>query len=151
MQSLPLDEVLSFFQSNEKLPQQGTVCVLIEGSVGSIPDVTEQYQRIQGIDVAVISMGTEGSFRSLQRHSAIMAGLFDCMSSLSFLTVEHFNTSDSALPARVLTKLPQKFNQWFLPKVVLRQQKYNDRQRRSANKALLVYEQETDDLLAFSE
>jgi len=54
------------------------------------------------------------------------------------------------MASRVLKKMPYKLNQWLLPKVVTFQQRYKDKQQRSVNKALLTYEQELDDLLAFS-
>ena len=150
IQNVPLDEVLAFFQSNEKLPQHGIMCVVLEESLTNIPDVTEQYHRIQGVDVAVLSMGVEASLRMSRRRSASLAGIFNCSSSTSFLTVEHFNTNNGTLVASLLSKLPQKLNQWLLPKIVLVQQSYHDRQRKLSNKALLIYEQETDDLLAFT-
>ncbi|MGH1427405.1 MAG: hypothetical protein ACRBEE_05660 [Arenicella sp.] len=148
--SLPMEEVLAFFQSNEKLPQQGTLCVLVEGSLTNIPDVTEQYHRVQGVDVAVFSMGIEKSLRMSQRRSAVIAGVFNCPCSMSFLSIEHFDSDKSSLPSRCLNKLPEGWNQSLLPHIARALQKQHDRKRRSSNNALLIYEQETDDLLAFS-
>lgn len=147
---LALSDVLPFFQSNERLPQQGIMYVYLEDSISGIIDVSEQYHRIQGVDIALLSMGCEQSFRMQQRRSALFAGVFNCSQSKSFLTVQHFASRESNTIPKILKCFPESVNQCCLPTVLRWQQKYTDYKRRAGNKALLIYEQETDDLLAFS-
>lgn len=149
-QTLPLENVFGYLQSVEQLPKTGVTCVLVEKSLSNIPDVTDQYHRVKGVNIAVYSMGVEPVYRLAQKRSALLAGFFGCTEHFSFLTVNHFNKGESEMASRVLKKMPYKLNQWLLPKVVTFQQRYKDKQQRSVNKALLTYEQELDDLLAFS-
>ncbi len=147
---ITLGDVLPFFQSNERLPQQGTVCVYLEEAVSGIVDVSEQYHRIQGVDIKLLSMSVDQSFRVEQRRSALFAGVFDNTYSKSFLTIQHFAIDENNTIPKILKCFPQSLNQKMLPSVLRWQQKYTDRKRYLSNKALLIYEQETDDLLAFS-
>ena len=95
-------------------------------------------------------MQSDVSARLVKRRTALLAGIFDCMETESFLTAQYFFEDENSLLLKFLQSMPQSWQQCFLPTMLLIQQKYSDYRRYSANKALLVYEKETDDLLAFS-
>ncbi len=137
-------------QSFLNKPKSRIGCYITTHPIASLVEISVQCPKIQMYDLVVVSLSCSKSYCTEQKRSDRVRQLFAADKYEKILALNNEDIGIPKIIIRLLLLLPKIVVRCVVSSLILHKQKEYDRHRFRSNQALLRYEREIDDLIAFS-